>query len=58
MTSHKPSCIPCPKCGQEIPISLRQILVSDVVMCPSCGFRLSTKKPSDKIKDKLKQMSQ
>jgi len=41
--------IPCPHCGNLIPTSIQQILFSNSLFCPTCGFRLNIdKRKSDK----------
>ena len=36
--------MPCPSCGEFIPISMQQILESSSIFCPSCGLRLDINK--------------
>lgn len=49
----------CPNCNNLIPITMHQLLESKSVFCPICGLRLDIgKKPSDKIKDKLRKLEE
>ena len=36
--------LPCPICGQLIPISINQLLFDRALFCTSCGLRLSIDK--------------
>lgn len=41
--------IPCPHCGNLIPTSIQQILYSNSLFCPVCGFSINIdKRKSDK----------
>ena len=33
--------MPCPQCGQFIPTTVTELLVSSSLYCPYCGLRLS-----------------
>lgn len=37
---HQMPGIPCPKCQNQIPVSIYQILYDRSVFCPVCGLRL------------------
>ena len=36
--------IPCPLCGGFIPMSMHQLIYSDCLFCPTCGFKLEIDK--------------
>lgn len=41
---HNKPGLPCPICGQLIPISINQLLFDRALFCTSCGLRLSIDK--------------
>lgn len=46
--------ISCPNCGNFIPTSIKQILFSSVLFCPTCGLTLNIdKRKSDKALELL-----
>ena len=56
---YKISGMPCPKCGNFIPISVHQIIESISIFCPSCGLRLEmNKKTSEKALETFKKISE
>ena len=50
--------IPCPHCRNIIPTSIKQILFSNSLFCPICGFKLNIDKcKSDKALKLLKKVN-
>ena len=41
---NKPNGLKCPVCGQLIPISIQQLMMSKSIKCPVCGLVLSIDK--------------
>ena len=55
-SQHMPG-MPCPNCGNFIPISIQQILFSKCLYCPICGFSINIdKRKSDKALETLKKI--
>ena len=49
MQQHQTPGIPCPVCGNLIPISIHQLLFDRALFCPICGLKLNIdKKKSEK----------
>lgn len=49
--------VPCPNCGNFIPISMQQILFSNSICCPICGLSINIdKRKSDKALEMLKKI--
>lgn len=54
--SPKISGVPCPKCGQFIPISMHHLLESLPLFCPNCGLKLEMNKPTTEKILKMKKI--
>lgn len=48
MNTQRLSELPCPQCNAFVPISIHQLLVSNVFYCPNCGLKISIDKKSTK----------
>lgn len=48
MSTTRPGQIPCPDCGQPLPLPIESVLVGRPIICAGCGMELQVKSQDSK----------